>query len=138
MMRLLSLRWSSRRLQQFRDDSPHGTGRGLLGAEHHALSSQSGLKNVERGIMVSIANYTTLFTGIDTHRQRHHLSMPTVVACLCGVGRGHFDHVSLSCLKAMGTKGQRSQFVSVILAYVKQFCAQCFMRGKGCHMFLKL
>ena len=138
MMRLLSLRWSSRRLQQFRDDSPHGTSRGLLGAEHHALSSQSDVKNVERGIMVPIADHTALLARIKSHRQWHLLSMPAIITCLCGVGRGHFDHVSLSCLKAMGTKGQRSQFVSVILAYVKQFCVQCFIRGKGCHMFLKL
>jgi hypothetical protein len=88
--------------------------------------------------MVPIAHYTTPFTDRDAHRQRYHLSMPTVVARLCGVGRGHFDHVSLSCLKAMGTKRQRSQFVSIILAYVKQISAQCFIRGKGCHMFLKL
>jgi hypothetical protein len=46
--------------------------------------------------MVPIAHYTALFTAIDAHRQRHHLSMPTVGACLCGVGRGHFDHLSLS------------------------------------------
>ena len=88
--------------------------------------------------MVPIAHDTTLLTSIDSYRQWHHMSMPTVIACLYGVSRGHFDHVSLSYLKAMGTKGQRSQFVSVILAYVKQFCAQCFIRGKGCHMFLKL
>ena len=76
--------------------TPYGSGRGLLGAEHHALSSQSGFKNVERGIIVPIADHSTPFTRIDARRQRHHLSMPAVVARLCSVGRRHSHHVSPS------------------------------------------
>jgi len=76
--------------------TPHGSSRELLGAEHHALSSQSGLEDVERGIVVAITHLTTAFTAILAQRQGHHLSMSAVVASLSGVGRGHFDHLSPS------------------------------------------
>ncbi len=57
--------------------------------------------------MVPIAHYTALFTAIDAHRQWHHLSMPTVVAGLCGVGRGHFDHLSLSFFRFRNKCGEK-------------------------------
>jgi hypothetical protein len=87
--------------------TPYGFSRGLLGAERHALSSQSGSKNIERGIMVPIADHSTPFTPIDAHRQRHHLSMPAVGAILCGVGRRHFDHVSLSFFRFSNERGEK-------------------------------
>ena len=124
MMRLLLLRWFSRRLQQFRDDS-HSYCRGLLGAERHALSSQSGVKNVERGIMVPVAYHATPFTPIDARRQRHHLPMPAVVARLCGVGRGHFDHVSPSFFRISLERGEKGTPGCVCYRCVQSSFAAC-------------
>ena len=125
MMRLLFLRWFSRRLQQFRDDSPHGTSRGLLGAERHALSSQSGSKNVQRGIVIPIADHTALLARIDPHRQWHLLSVPTVIARLCGVGRGHFDHASLSFYRFSDERGEKGAPCYICDRCVQSSLAAC-------------
>ncbi len=56
--------------------------------------------------MVPIAYDTTVLTGIDAHRQRHLLSMPTIMACLGSIGRGHFDHGSLSFFHFKEQRGE--------------------------------
>jgi hypothetical protein len=118
------------------DDSPWLQTWGFL--NDVAVSSHGLSQNNPAGIVVSVHHEAAVRALIDAHGKRHLLTVTTGRAGLRRIGRVDTHQQSLSFLKAMGPKCQRSQFVSVILAHFKQICAQCFIRCEGRHMFLKL
>ena len=75
--------------------------------------------------MVSIADHTALLARIKTHRQWNLLSMPTLITRLCGVGRGHFDHASLSFYRFSDERGEKGAPCYICDRCVQSSLAAC-------------